>query len=269
MLGELATRLSGSSDVFAASRRPPSRSINFVTAHDGFTLADLVSYEVKHNEANGEANRDGGDDNHSWNHGVEGPTDDAAIVAARQRDVRSLFATLLAARGTPMLSMGDELGRTQRGNNNAYAQDNPLAWIDWDRVDDALIDFVAALCALRHAHPALRADRFLTGAPVDASGIPDVEWRLPDGRPTERRRLERPRAQGAGRGVLHARDGDPRCRSGPRRPQLGRRTMRAASPRSARGLRMALPRRHGTAGRRSARRAHGGDRRRRRSPRAR
>jgi glycogen operon protein len=181
MLGELATRLSGSSDVLAARARPPSRSINFVTAHDGFTLADLVSYTAKHNEANGEENRDGGDNNLSWNHGVEGPTDDAAIAAARQRDVRSLFATLLAARGTPMLSMGDELGRTQRGNNNAYAQDNPLAWVDWDHGDDALTDFVAALCALRHAHPALRADRFLTGAPIDASGIPDVEWRLPDG----------------------------------------------------------------------------------------
>jgi len=183
MLGELATRLSGSSDVFAARTRPPSRSVNFVTVHDGFTLADLVSYTAKHNEANGEQNRDGEDNNHSWNHGVEGPTDDGAIVAARQRDVRSLLATLLAARGTPMLSMGDELGRTQRGNNNAYAQDNPLAWIDWERGDDALTDFVAALCALRHAHPALRADRFLTGAPIDASGIPDVEWRLPDGRP--------------------------------------------------------------------------------------
>ena len=183
MLGELATRLSGSSDVLAARARPPSRSINYVTAHDGFTLADLVSYAGKHNEANGEQNRDGDDNNHSWNHGVEGPTDDAAIAAARQRDARSLLATLLAARGTPMLSMGDELGRTQRGNNNAYAQDNPLAWVDWDHGDDTLTDFVAALCAVRHAHPALRADRFLTGAPIDASGIPDVEWRLPDGRP--------------------------------------------------------------------------------------
>jgi glycogen operon protein len=183
MLGELATRLSGSSDLFEARARRPSRSINFVTAHDGFTLADLVAYSEKHNEANGEHNRDGSDNNLSWNHGVEGPTDDTAVSAARQRDVRSLLATLLSARGTPMLSMGDELGRTQRGNNNAYAQDNPLAWVDWDHVDDALIDFVAALSSVRHAHPALHADRFLTGAPIDASGIPDVEWRLPDGHP--------------------------------------------------------------------------------------
>ncbi len=182
MQGALATRLSGSSDVFAARARPPSRSINFVTAHDGFTLADLVAYSAKHNEANGEGNRDGSDGNDSWNHGAEGPTGDAAIVAARERDVKSLLATLMVARGTPMLSMGDELGRTQRGNNNAYAQDNALAWVDWDHADDVLVDFVAALCALRHAHPALRADRWLAGAPVDASGIPDVEWRLPDGR---------------------------------------------------------------------------------------
>ena len=180
-LGELATRLSGSPDVFAAKARRPSRSVNFVTAHDGFTLADLVSYEAKHNEANGEGNRDGIAVNHSWNHGVEGATDDPVVANARKRDMRNLLATLLVARGTPMLSMGDELGRTQHGNNNAYSQDNALSWIDWSHADDALIDFVAALCSLRRGHPALHEDRWLTGEAVDGAGIADVEWRRADG----------------------------------------------------------------------------------------
>ncbi len=151
-------------------------------AHDGFTLADLVSWTHKRNEANGEGNRDGTDANLSWNHGIEGTTDDAAVAAARKRDVRSLLATLFVSRGTPMLAMGDELGRSQQGNNNAYAQDNALAWVDWSRADGELAGFVAALAALRHAHRALRDDRWLKGEPVDASGIPDVEWRHPDGR---------------------------------------------------------------------------------------
>jgi len=180
--GDLATRFAGSADIFAARARAPSRSVNFVTAHDGFTLADLVAYAAKHNEGNGEDNRDGTDANFSWNHGVEGPADDAAIAARRGRDVRNLLATLLTSRGTPMLAMGDELGRTQRGNNNAYAQDNALTWIDWPRADDALVAFTAALVALRKRHPALRQDRWLTGEPVDASGVPDVEWRHPEGR---------------------------------------------------------------------------------------
>ncbi len=181
LAGELATRFAGSADLFMARRRAPSRSVNFITAHDGFTLADLVAYGHKHNEANGEHNRDGTDANFSWNHGVEGPTGDAAINARRARDVRNLLATLLTSRGTPMLAMGDELGRTQHGNNNAYAQDTALAWIDWSRADTALAGFVAHLIALRRRHPALRDDRWLTGAPADASGIPDVEWRRPDG----------------------------------------------------------------------------------------
>ena len=180
---DLATRFAGSADIFAARSRTPSCSMNFVTAHDGFTLADLVAFAAKHNEANGEDNRDGTDANHSWNHGVEGPTDDAAIGARRGRDVRNLLATLLTSRGTPMLAMGDELGRTQRGNNNAYAHDDALTWIDWDRADEALIEFTASLVALRKRHAALRADRWLTGEPVDASGVADVEWRHPDGRP--------------------------------------------------------------------------------------
>ena len=181
-LGGLATRLAGSSDLFASRRRPPSRSVNFVAAHDGFTLADLVSYETKHNDGNGEGNRDGSDTNLSWNHGTEGPTADPAIGAARARDVRSLLATLLVSRGTPMLAMGDELGRTQRGNNNAYSQDNALTWIDWTATDRSLADLVATLIALRRGHRALRLDRWLTGGPVDASGMPDVAWRHPDGR---------------------------------------------------------------------------------------
>jgi glycogen debranching enzyme GlgX/4-alpha-glucanotransferase len=179
--GELATRLAGSSDVFAARNRPPSSSINFVTAHDGFTLLDLVSFACKHNEGNGEGNRDGTDTNYSWNHGVEGPSTDAAINAARARDVRALLATLLVSRGTPMLAMGDESGRTQQGNNNAYAQDGPLTWLDWEAADHQLVAFVAALIALRKRHPALRLDRWLTGGGVDASGIPDVSWRQPEG----------------------------------------------------------------------------------------
>jgi len=182
-VGEVATRLSGSADFFAGRHRKPSRSINYVAAHDGFTLADLVSYETKHNDANGEHNRDGADVNHSWNHGFEGPSGDPSVIASRTRDVRSLLATLMVARGTPLLSMGDELGRTQRGNNNAYAQDNPLTWIDWTNADRSLVDFVATLCSLRRAHPALHADRWLTGTSVDETGIRDVEWRRADGQP--------------------------------------------------------------------------------------
>jgi glycogen operon protein len=179
--GELATRFAGSADVFTARSRPPSRSVNYITAHDGFTLADLVAYERKHNEANGEQNRDGTDANLSWSHGVEGATRDPMIVEARQHDVRALLASLFFSRGTPMLAMGDELGRTQHGNNNAYAQDNVLTWLDWDHADRELAAFVATLIRLRRNHPALRADHWLTGAPHDASGISDVEWLHPDG----------------------------------------------------------------------------------------
>ena len=182
-VGELATRLAGSSDIFAARSRAPSRSINFVAAHDGFTLADLVSYATKHNEANGEDNRDGSNENDSWNHGVEGPTGDPLVVGARKRDVRNLLASLLVSRGTPMLAMGDELGRTQCGNNNGYAQDNALTWLDWSAADDALVDFVACLVDLRKRYAALREDRWLEGASGEADGLPDVEWRRPDGQP--------------------------------------------------------------------------------------
>jgi glycogen operon protein len=174
MIGEMATRLAGSADLFAG-KKPPSRSVNFITAHDGFTLADLVSYAHKHNEANGEHNRDGTDANFSWNNGVEGASDDEAVRAARRRDQRNLLATLIFSRGTPMLSMGAELGQSQSGNNNAYAQDNALSWLDWERADPRLLAFAARALALRRATPAFTDERFLTGAARDG-GEPDVLW---------------------------------------------------------------------------------------------
>ncbi|HBK06052.1 MAG TPA: 4-alpha-glucanotransferase [Acetobacteraceae bacterium] len=181
MLGEFTTRFAGSGDVFGG--RPLSRSVNYVTAHDGFTLADLVSYETKHNRANGEDNRDGTDDNLSWNNGIEGPSDDPAVIAARNRDVRALLATLLLSRGTPMLSMGDELGRTQHGNNNAYVQDNAGSWIDWLNADDALVGFTAAAIAVRRALGAVFGGAVLQGGPVGAAVLPDVTWCGLDGSP--------------------------------------------------------------------------------------
>ncbi len=181
--GQFATRLAGSSDIFAAGGRAPSRSVHFIAAHDGFTLRDLVSYEAKHNQPNGEENRDGSSHEVCWNNGAEGPSDDSGINERRQRDQRALLATLLLSRGTPMLTAGDELGRTQRGNNNAYAQDNETTWLDWANADGALIDFVSQLVQFRRAHPAISADRFLTGAPTDGSGIPDAAWLKADGKP--------------------------------------------------------------------------------------
>ena len=174
--GAMATRLAGSSDVFQKNGSKPSRGVNFITAHDGFSLADLVSYGHKYNAANGEENRDGTNDNISWSNGAEGPSDDPRIIAARRRDARALLATLLLSRGAPMLSMGDELGRTQGGNNNAYAQDNALSWLDWSKGDADLAAFVSELAALRTAHPALRADRFLAGETAPGASAPDVQW---------------------------------------------------------------------------------------------
>ncbi len=194
MKGALATRLAGSADIFAPRHRPLSRSINFITAHDGFTLADLVAHAHKHNDANGENNRDGTDDNLSWNCGAEGACGDAAIAARRKGDARALLATLICARGTPMLTMGDELGRTQHGNNNAYAQDNELAWIDWAGADQELIEFSARLVKLRREIGALNAEWPLTGAPRDASGMPDVEWLNFDGAPLAPRDWDDPAA---------------------------------------------------------------------------
>jgi glycogen operon protein len=181
---EFAYRLTGSSDLYQPSGRRPAASVNFVTCHDGFTLHDLVSYERKHNEANGDENRDGTDDNQSWNGGVEGETADPAIVALRDRQKRNLLATLFLSQGVPMLLAGDERARTQRGNNNAYCQDGPISWIDWrpDAKKDALFRFVQRLSALRRTEPVLRRRRFLRGAPVlAASGRKDIVWLRPDG----------------------------------------------------------------------------------------
>ncbi len=177
MLGEFATALAGSSDTFPP---PRTRTVNFIAAHDGFTLADLVAYRHKHNAANGEHNRDGHPENHSWNNGVEGPTTDPAVLAERRRDLKALLSTLFASRGTIMLTAGDEFGRTQAGNSNAYAQDNPTTWLDWQDRDRDLEAHTAALATLRRAHPGLADPRLLTGAP-GPDGIPDVAWLTPGG----------------------------------------------------------------------------------------
>jgi glycogen operon protein len=177
--GEFVNRLCASSDMFNKPARLPGETVNFVVAHDGFTLADLVSYNGKHNLANGEDNRDGHGDNHSWNCGAEGPSDDPDVLALRGRLQRSLLATLLLAQGTPMLCAGDELGHSQSGNNNAYCQDNELSWIDWSRADTALSAYTARVLALRHRLQPL-ANRWYTGA-ADARGRPDIAWLRADG----------------------------------------------------------------------------------------
>jgi isoamylase len=176
-LGEFGFRLTGSSDLYQHDGRRPYASINFVTAHDGFTLTDLVSYNDKHNEANGEGGRDGTDDNRSWNCGIEGPTDDPDVLALRARQRRNMLATLLLSQGTPMLLHGDELGRTQRGNNNAYCQDNELSWVNWDRAEKELIAFTAALIAMRREHPVFRRRRFFAGRPIRGGDeLRDIAW---------------------------------------------------------------------------------------------
>ncbi|MCB1256228.1 MAG: glycogen debranching protein GlgX [Microthrixaceae bacterium] len=180
-LGEFAARLGGSSDLYEHDRRRPHASINFITAHDGFTLTDLVSYEHKNNLANGEDNRDGTDDNRSWNCGVEGPTSDPEVLELRARQRRNLILTLLVSQGVPMLLAGDELGRTQLGNNNAYAQDNEISWIDWATADSSMLDFTRSVLHLRRDNPALSRRRFLTGRPVNGSQMPDIAWFRPDG----------------------------------------------------------------------------------------
>jgi glycogen operon protein len=182
-IGAMATRLAGSSDVFGRDGRPTSRTVNFIAAHDGMTLADIVAYEEKHNEANGEQNRDGHNDNLSWNNGVEGGTDDAATVGARFSDRCALLATLFASRGTIMLTAGDEFGRTQNGNNNAYAQDNAITWLDWGGRDQALEQYTASLAALRRAFPALTHTRFFSGEPAHGSEVADVAWLTETGTP--------------------------------------------------------------------------------------
>ena len=184
-LGEFASRFTGSADLYESDGRRPVASINFVTAHDGFTLADLVSYNEKHNEANGEGNNDGESHNRSYNCGVEGPTDDVGVLEIRARQQRNFLATLLLSQGVPMLLHGDELGRTQMGNNNTYAQDSELSWIDWARVDEPLVEFVASLTRLRREHPTFRRRRFFDGHPVvrsEGEPVPDIVWFTPDGR---------------------------------------------------------------------------------------
>ncbi|MBU6298258.1 MAG: glycogen debranching enzyme GlgX, partial [Alphaproteobacteria bacterium] len=184
MLGDLAFRLSGSSDVFDRSKRKPTASLNFVTAHDGFTLSDLVGYEVKRNDANKENGADGASDNFSWNCGVEGPSNDPAIVRLRERQKRNLMATLLLSLGIPMILAGDEFGRTQRGNNNAYCQDNEIGWIDWSELNRnrELLAFVQCLVRLRADHPVFRRSTFFLGDRTDEGGVKDIVWLSPEGR---------------------------------------------------------------------------------------
>ncbi|MCV7422667.1 glycogen debranching protein GlgX [Mycobacterium yunnanensis] len=183
-LGEFASRLTGSADLYEHTARRPVASINFVTAHDGFTLRDLVSYNEKHNEANGEDNNDGESNNQSWNCGVEGETDDPEILALRAQQVRNFLTTNILSQGVPMICHGDELGRTQGGNNNGYCQDNEITWIDWSKADESLIAFTQSVAALRAAHPIFRRRRFFDGRPVRVRGserLPDISWFRPDG----------------------------------------------------------------------------------------
>jgi glycogen operon protein len=184
VMGELGYRLTGSSDLYQNDGRRPYASINFVTAHDGFTLEDLVSYERKHNEANGEDNRDGADYNISANYGVEGPTDDPAVLAVRERQKRNFMATLLLSQGVPMICGGDEIGRTQRGNNNAYCQDNEISWYDWDLSERQrdLLNFVRILIRTRAGQPVLRRRKFFVGRRIRGSDVKDLTWFRPDGR---------------------------------------------------------------------------------------
>jgi glycogen operon protein len=179
MLDDFATRLTGSSDLYAMTGRRPYASVNFITAHDGFTLRDLVSYNTKHNEANKEGNRDGADDNRSWNCGVEGPSDDPAINALRSRQQRNFLTTLFLSQGVPMLVGGDECGRTQRGNNNAYCQDNEISWFDWEHMDQGLRAFVTRVIQFRKAHPAFQRRRWFLGRSV--RGVSDICWFTPAG----------------------------------------------------------------------------------------
>jgi isoamylase len=192
-VAEFATRFAGSSDLYQSDGRRPFASINFVTAHDGFTLADLVSYNEKHNEANLEGNRDGTDDNRSWNCGIEGPTDDPAVNELRERQQRNFLTTLLLSQGVPMVLGGDELSRSQGGNNNAWCQDNEISWYDWELSEggERLLEFARRLIAFRRAHPVFRRRSFFTGSDPRGSGLPDVWWFRPDGRKMTQRDWQR------------------------------------------------------------------------------
>jgi glycogen operon protein len=188
----LAKRICGSMDLYGDASRHPYHSLNFITCHDGFTLNDLVSYNVKHNEANGEDNRDGMNENYSWNCGVEGPSSDPAILRLRWRQARNLFATMMLSQGVPMILAGDEFLRTQKGNNNAWCQDNELSWFDWDldAPRERLLAFTRRLVELRRRHPVFRRTRFLDGHSAD-SGLPDAWWFRPDGRQMNRHDWDR------------------------------------------------------------------------------
>jgi isoamylase len=196
-LREFAHRLTGSSDLYQNDGRRPFASVNFVTAHDGFTLRDLVSYNDRHNQANGEENRDGESDNRSWNCGTEGPTEDPGIRALRARQKRNLLATLFLSQGVPMLLMGDELGRTQRGNNNAYSQDNAVSWVDWSRVDEALLEFTRRLIRLRDRHPVFRRRRWFHGRAIHGD-VSDIAWFTPEGVPMAEKAWDEGHARSVG-----------------------------------------------------------------------
>lgn len=181
MLGEFAQRFTGSPDLYQDDYRKPTASINFITAHDGFTLNDLVSYNEKHNEANGEDNNDGESNNRSWNCGAEGPTEDKAVNEMRERQKRNLLTTMFLSQGVPMLVAGDELSRTQNGNNNAYCQDNEISWLNWDKIDHDLLDFTRKLIQLRKDHPVFKRRKWFQGQPIKGKGLEDIAWFLPDG----------------------------------------------------------------------------------------
>lgn len=201
-LAEFASRLTGSSDLYQHDRRRPRASVNFVTAHDGFTLRDLVSYDDKHNEGNGEGNRDGENDNRSWNCGVEGPTADEGVLELRARQQRNFLATLLLSQGIPMIAHGDEIGRSQLGNNNAYCQDSEISWVDWDLDEDRrdLLAFTRRAIALRAEHPVLRRRRFFLGDTTthEARPLPDLVWFRPDAHEMTRQDWQRPDAHAIG-----------------------------------------------------------------------
>ncbi|HXR81901.1 MAG TPA: alpha-amylase family glycosyl hydrolase, partial [Saprospiraceae bacterium] len=181
VLGEFAARFTGSPDLYQNDYRSPTASVNFITAHDGFTLEDLVSYNEKHNEANGEDNMDGENHNRSWNCGIEGATDDPQVLELRKRQKRNLITTLFLSQGVPMLVAGDEIGRTQLGNNNAYCQDNEISWLDWENADLEFLDYVRRLIHFVKAHPTFGRKRWFQGRPIKGVGLEDIAWFLPDG----------------------------------------------------------------------------------------
>jgi len=207
-IGEFATRFAGSSDLYGTKGRRPTASVNLITVHDGFTARDLVSYDDKHNEANGEDNRDGTSDNRSWNCGAEGPTDDPDILALRARQSRAMLTTLMLSFGVPLMLGGDELGRTQQGNNNAYCQDNEITWVDWADADTALLEYATNLIEFRRAHPVFRRRRFLTGVEAE-----ELRWFTPAGAPMDGADWADPNARAIGI-YLDGSDGPDRAEDG-------------------------------------------------------